>query len=98
MADRAGQYSADNGGPNPLPACTSASDPNPCYTWPYHGQDGLVEVRLTTAAGGFFGSILGFSADFLKPTARAVAAANGVTTPHCTFPLRHDIPTRNGGR
>ena len=85
VADRVGQYSADNGGPSPLPACPSASYPDPCYTWPYHGQDGLVEVRLKTAAGGFFGSILGFPAGFLKPKARAVAAATAITAPHCDF-------------
>ena len=85
VADRAGQYSAGNGGPNPLPACVSPSDPDPCYTWPYNGHDLLVEVRLKKSAGGFFGSILGFSAGFLKTKARAVAAATGTTAHHCEF-------------
>src|SRR6185295_19015929 len=46
VALRVGQYSADNGGPSTVPQCFSPSDPNPCYTWPYKGSNGLVQVRL----------------------------------------------------
>jgi Flp pilus assembly protein TadG len=83
-------YSAQNGGPDHLTGgsgadaaqCAQPSDTN-CYTWPYHGSDGKVEVRLQTTVSNFFAKIFGFAAGFLKPRTRSVAAATGSTETHC---------------
>jgi Putative Flp pilus-assembly TadE/G-like len=86
VAATAGIYSAKNGGPGPgpLPQCTQPSDRN-CYTWPYNGSNGKVEVRLRTTVATFFTNLFGLAPDFLKAGARAVANATGITTTHCVF-------------
>jgi Flp pilus assembly protein TadG len=85
-------YSAQNQGPDHLTGgsgadaaqCAQPSDTN-CYTWPYHGSNGKVEVRLQTTVSTFFAKIFGFAAGFLKPRTRSVAAATGITETHCEF-------------
>ena len=86
-------YSSKNNGPAILnggscaadPArCAAASDTN-CYTWPYKGSTGLIEVRLRESVGGFItnavdallpGNPLGST---FNASARAVASAAPVT-------------------
>jgi len=93
VAQIAAVYSAKNGGPNPvsgsLPACGPPSDTD-CYTWPYPSDGGpgspswgKVEVRVHTTVNTFFTPIFGIAAGFLKPKARAVAAAIGITHTYC---------------
>jgi len=57
-------YSSKNNGPATLDGgscpsdrarCRAPTDKN-CYTWPYTGNNGLIEVRLTEAVAGFFTS------------------------------------------
>jgi hypothetical protein len=85
-------YSARNDGPAQLdggsggdPAqCTQPSDTN-CYTWPYNGSNGKIEVRLRTTVNTFFTRFFGIGAGILRPKARAVASAVGITVDHCVF-------------
>jgi hypothetical protein len=86
-------YSAKNKGPSTLDGgscrfdtarCAAATDRN-CYTWPYNGNNGLVEVRLRENVDGFitgvidalFQSSLG---NVFKVSARSVASAAPVTS------------------
>jgi Putative Flp pilus-assembly TadE/G-like len=86
-------YSANNKGPATLDGgscrfdtarCAAASDRN-CYTWPYKGNNGLIEVRLRENVDGFitgvidalFQSSLG---NVFKVSARSVASAAPVTS------------------
>jgi hypothetical protein len=86
-------YSANNKGPSTLDGgscsrditrCAAASDRN-CYTWPYKGNNGLIEVRLRENVDGFitgvidalFQSSLG---NIFKVSARSVASAAPVTS------------------
>jgi hypothetical protein len=101
-------YSAKNGGPALLNGgsgadtaqCAQPSDTN-CYTWPYPSDDGgpgtrgKVEVRLRTTVGTFFTKIFSIGAGFLKPKARAVAAAAGITAQHCDFSRVEPPPVVN---
>jgi hypothetical protein len=77
-------YSADNGGASSLSQCVSVSQTN-CYTWPYKGANGKVEVRLRNTVHGILSGILGFAPDFLKPAARAVAGRGSTSETHCVF-------------
>jgi hypothetical protein len=86
-------YSASNKGPATLDGgscrfdtarCAAATDRN-CYTWPYKGNNGLIEVRLRENVDGFitgvidalFQSSLG---NVFKVSARSVASAAPVTS------------------
>jgi Flp pilus assembly protein TadG len=84
VAATAASYSAQNGGPNTLTQCTQPSDTN-CYTWPFNGSVGKVEVRLQTTVTTFFTRVAGIAPDFLKASARAVASATGISTQHCSL-------------
>jgi Putative Flp pilus-assembly TadE/G-like len=87
-------YSRKNNGPDSMDGgscrfddarCSTASDSN-CYTWPYRGNNSLVEVRLNESVSTFFTSAV----DALVPgnplataftaSARAVSSAEPVTT------------------
>ena len=92
VALRVGQYSADNGGPSTVQQCASPSDPNPCYTWPYNGSNGLVQVRLNKTSNTYFAGILGAPPGFLKPAVKAVAKASAITETHCSFPPGTQYP------
>jgi hypothetical protein len=89
VAKTTADYSRDNHwpglpAPTPLPACTQPSDTD-CYTWPYNGSNGKVEVRLHTVVDGSFAKVAGLAPGFLKPNARAVASATSVAATHCVF-------------
>jgi hypothetical protein len=96
-------YSSRNNGPTTLDGgtcswdqarCSAATDRN-CYTWPYKGNNSLVEVRLKESVGGFFTRAVDavFPGDPLgnafTVSARAVSSANPVitttTTPGTTY-------------
>ena len=87
VADTARQYLEKNNVPsvpNPLPPCDS-SHPT-CYTWPFSGSTAKVEVEVQADEIPFIAQAAGFATNIFKPRARAVAAAHGSSTQHCSFP------------
>jgi hypothetical protein len=82
LASIATDYSEKNGGPSGIHACSSSSDSN-CYQTPYHGNDALVEVRLTKIASTLFTRAIGLK-NLFDVSARAVA---NVTPLYGTSPV-----------
>jgi len=84
-------YSAQNDGPGTLNGgsctyddarCSVAADTN-CYTWPYKGDNGLIEVRLRKPVSGFFTTVAHLK--LFNVSARAVARVQAITQPHCVY-------------
>jgi Putative Flp pilus-assembly TadE/G-like len=86
LAAEAGHYSGRNGGSSSLHKCGSSTDVN-CYTWPYKGDAGLVEVRLSKSVPTFFAKAVGIKGTW-SVAARAVGSVNHLestsTTPGTT--------------
>jgi hypothetical protein len=62
--------------------CSDSGDSN-CYTWPYKGNNGLLEVRLREPVGGFLTSVAHLK--LFDVSARAVASVKAITEDHCVF-------------
>jgi hypothetical protein len=91
-------YSHRNGGTDSLPACSATVTTN-CFTTPYEGHDGLVEVRLTSHVTTFIAGAIGLYG--ANVSARAVAGGDPTfgfsTTPDSTIQGTTSLATITGG-